>query len=33
VKSMVEFVKKLKAGNPEMVKFLHCDNSGENESV
>jgi hypothetical protein len=33
VNSIVEFVKKLKAGNPEMVKFLRCDNSGENESV
>jgi hypothetical protein len=33
VKSMVEFVKKIKAGNSNMVKFLRCDNSGENQSI
>ena len=33
IKAVVDFVKSLKAGNQEMVKFLSCDNSGENEGI
>jgi len=33
IRAVVSFVKDLQAGNPDMVKFLRCDNSGENESI
>jgi hypothetical protein len=33
IRAVVSFVKDLKASNPEMVKYLRCDNSGENEGI
>jgi hypothetical protein len=33
IRAVVSFVKDLKAGNQEMVKFLCCDNSAENEGI
>ena len=33
IRAVVDFFKNMKVGNQEMVKFLRCDNSGENEGI